>query len=128
MRSIFESISSLVVNRPKLVLGALCLIFIASIVGMSMLKMQTGNETYLDKNTPKGIAFSHYEDTFSQDTLVILIESNDPLNPDVIAYLNKITLGLKNLQYINSVSGIADLVKQANIQQDTKVFTSDKNS
>ena len=98
MRSIFESISSLVVNRPKLVLGALCLIFIASIVGMSMLKMQTGNETYLDKNTPKGIAFSHYEDTFSQDTLVILIESNDPLNPDVIAYLDKITPGLKNLQ------------------------------
>jgi len=114
MRSIFESISSLVVNRPKLVLGALCLIFIASIVGMSMLKMQTGNETYLDKNTPKGIAFSHYEDTFSQDTLVILIESNDPLNPDVIAYLDKITPGLKNLQYINSVSSIADLVKQAN--------------
>ncbi|HPP77681.1 hydrophobe/amphiphile efflux-3 (HAE3) family transporter [Methanospirillum sp.] len=114
MRSIFESISSVIVNRPKLVLGALFLIFIASIIGMTMLKMQTGNETYLDKNSPKGIVFSHYEDTFSQDTLVILIESNDPLSPDVIAYIDEITPGLKNLQYISSVSSIADLVKQTN--------------
>ncbi|HOL41720.1 MAG TPA: MMPL family transporter, partial [Methanospirillum sp.] len=114
MRSIFESISSVIVNRPKLVLGALFLIFIASIIGMTMLKMQTGNETYLDMNSPRGIIFSHYEDTFSQDTLVILIESNDPLSPDVIAYIDEITPGLKNLQYISSVSSIADLVKQTN--------------
>ena len=114
MRSIFESISSLIVHRPKLVLGALTLLFIASLIGMTMLNMQTGSETYLDKSTPRGIAFSHYEDTFSHDTLVILIESNDSLAPDVIAYIDEITPGLKNLQYITSVSSIADLVKQAN--------------
>jgi len=79
-----------------------------------MLKMQTGNDTYLDKTTPKGIIFSHYEDTFSQDTLVVLVESNDPLSPDVIAYLDKITPGLENLQYVSSVSSIVDLVKQVN--------------
>ncbi|QXO95204.1 hydrophobe/amphiphile efflux-3 (HAE3) family transporter [Methanospirillum purgamenti] len=114
MRSIFESISSLIVNKPKIVFGVLFLVFITSVIGMSMLTMQTGNDTYLDKNTPKGIAFSHYEDTFSQDTLVILIESNDPLSPDVIKYLDQISRPLQNLQYISSVSSIADLVKQAN--------------
>ncbi|MDX8551657.1 hydrophobe/amphiphile efflux-3 (HAE3) family transporter [Methanospirillum sp. J.3.6.1-F.2.7.3] len=114
MRSIFESISSLIVNKPKIVFGVLFLVFITSVIGMSMLTMQTGNDTYLDKNTPKGIAFSHYEDTFSQDTLVILIESNDPLSPDVIKYIDQISRPLQNLQYISSVSSIADLVKQAN--------------
>jgi hydrophobe/amphiphile efflux-3 (HAE3) family protein len=114
MRSIFESISSLIVNKPKIVFGVLLLVFITSVIGMSMLTMQTGNDTYLDKNTPKGIAFSHYEDTFSQDTLVILIESNDPLSPDVIKYIDQISRPLQNLQYISSVSSIADLVKQAN--------------
>lgn len=114
MRSIFEGISDIIVNRPKLVLMALVLIFVASILGMTMLKMQTGNETYLDMKSPKGIAFSHYEDTFSQDTLVILVESNDPLNPDVIRYIDQIKEPLQNLGYISSVSSIADLVKQAN--------------
>ena len=114
MRSIFEGISSLIVNRPKLVLGVLFLTFLASLVGMTMLNMQTGSETYLDKSTPKGITFSHYEDTFSHDTLVILIESNDSLSPEIIAYIDEITPGLKNLQYVTSVSSIVDLVKQAN--------------
>ena len=89
MRSIFEGISSLIVNRPKLVLGVLFLTFLASLVGMTMLNMQTGSETYLDKSTPKGITFSHYEDTFSHDTLVILIESNDSLSPEIIAYIDE---------------------------------------
>ncbi len=114
MRSIFESISLVIVTRPRLVLGVLVLLLVASIIGMTMLKMQTGNDTYLDKTTPKGIIFSHYEDTFSQDTLVVLVESNDPLSPDVIAYLDKITPGLENLQYVSSVSSIVDLVKQVN--------------
>lgn len=114
MQFIFNRIADHIVNRPKKVLGVMLALIVISLVGMTMLTMQTGSETYLDKSSPKGVTFSHYEQTFSHDSLVLLIESNDPTSPDVLRYLDQIHDPLLNLQYISSVSSIADLIKQAN--------------
>ncbi len=114
MRSLFESIAEIIVSHPRYVAFVVGTLILLSFLGMSMLHMQTGSETYLDKNSPKGVTYSHYTDTFSQDTLILLIESNDPLSPDVLSYLAYIDRPLGNLQYVASVSSIADLVSQAN--------------
>lgn len=114
MQFIFSRIADHIVNQPKKVLGVMLALIVISLVGMTMLTMQTGSETYLDKSSPKGVTFSHYEQTFSHDSLVLLVESNDPTSPDILRYLDQIHDPLLNLQYISSVSSITDLVKQAN--------------
>ena len=46
---IFSAIAHFVNHRPRLVVGIIGLIFIIAIVGMTMITMQTGNNTYMDK-------------------------------------------------------------------------------
>lgn len=114
MQSFFEQVSGLIVQRPRLLSGAATLLFLLSLIGMTMLEMQTGNETFLDMDSPKGIVYSHYDDTFSQDMLVLLIESDDPLSPEILSYLDRIKGPLERLQYVSSVSLVSDLFIEAN--------------
>ena len=46
---IFDNIARTVNHRPKLVVGIIGVVFIIALVGMTMITMQTGNDTYLDK-------------------------------------------------------------------------------
>ena len=85
-----------------------------SLVGMSMISMATGNDTYLDKNSERGIISNHYSDTFQQSTLVLLFESNDPTSPDVLNYINSIMGPIQKLQYVSGTASVTDVIKEAN--------------
>ena len=84
---IFDNIARTVNHRPKLVVGIIGVVFIIALVGMTMITMQTGNDTYLDKNSPEGIANTQYTNTFAGDSLILIVETSDPLNPQVLNYL-----------------------------------------
>ena len=63
---IFSKIARFVNRRPKLVVGIIGVVFIVALVGMTLITMQTGNDTYLDKNSPEGIANTQYTNTFQR--------------------------------------------------------------
>ena len=87
---IFSTIARFVNRRPKLVVGIIGVVFIIALVGMTMITMQTGNDTYLDKNSPEGISNNQYTNTFAADSLILIVETNDPLNPQVLDYLDRL--------------------------------------
>ncbi|MDD1729654.1 MAG: hydrophobe/amphiphile efflux-3 (HAE3) family transporter [Methanospirillum sp.] len=114
MRSFFSSVADLVVYRPRLLSKIILVLMLISLVGMSMISMATGNDTYLDKNSERGIISNHYSDTFQQNTLVILFECNDPTSPDVLEYIDSIMGPIRNLQYVSGTAAVTDVIKQAN--------------
>ncbi|MFH0968511.1 MAG: hydrophobe/amphiphile efflux-3 (HAE3) family transporter [Methanobacteriota archaeon] len=114
MRSFFSSVADLVVYRPRLVSEVFLVLMLISLVGMSMISMATGNDTYLDKNSERGIISNHYADTFQQNTLVLLFECNDPMSPDILNYIDSIMGPIKKLQYVSGSSSITDVIKQVN--------------
>lgn len=112
--SLFSGVADLVVNRTSLVLKISLLLMVVSIIGMMSISMATGNSTYQDENSESGIISNHYSDTFSQSSVILLVECDDPTSPEVLKYLDSIKEPIKNLQYISSVSSVADLFKEAN--------------
>ncbi len=111
---IFSSIAQFVNHRPRLVVGIIGLIFIIAIVGMTMITMQTGNNTYLDKNSPEGIVNTQYTNTFNADSIILIVKTSDPLNPQVLAYLDRLEGDIRQQQNIASVSSIVDILKSEN--------------
>ncbi len=111
---IFDAIARMVNHRPKLVVGIIGVVFIIALVGMTMITMQTGNDTYLDKNSPEGIANTQYTNTFNADSIILIVKTSDPLNPQVLAYPDRLEGDIRQQQNIASVSSIVDILKSEN--------------
>jgi hydrophobe/amphiphile efflux-3 (HAE3) family protein len=111
---IFSTIARFVNHRPKLVVGIIGVVFVIALVGMTMITMATGNDTYMDKNSPDGIANNQYTNTFSADSLILIVETGDPLSPDVLNYLNRLEGDIRQQQNIESVSSVVDILKSEN--------------
>ncbi len=111
---IFSTLARFVNHRPKLVVGIIGVVFVIALVGMTMITMATGNDTYMDKNSPEGIANNQYTNTFSADSLILIVETSDPLSPDVLNYLNRLEGDIRQQQNIASASSIVDILKSEN--------------
>ncbi|MFH0967673.1 MAG: hydrophobe/amphiphile efflux-3 (HAE3) family transporter [Methanobacteriota archaeon] len=112
--SAFSGLADLVINRTNLILKVSLILMVVSIIGMMSLSMATGNSTYQDEDSESSVISNHYSETFSQESIILLIECNDPTSPEVLKYIDSLKKPIKNLQYISSVSSIADLLKEAN--------------
>jgi predicted RND superfamily exporter protein len=109
---IFEGIARTINKRPLLVAVLVFALFCVAIYGTTQLTMQTGWETYLDKTSEKGVIYSEYQDNFPSDsTIILIIESSDPLNPAILSYIDDLETDLLQQQNIKGTQSIVD-VKQ----------------
>ena len=110
----FDALASLIVTRPKQLAVLFCLLLIVALYGMTMITMATGTDTYLDKDTRRGMLLDKYTKTFQSDSVLILIESDDVMSPDVLKYIDRLQKDLVQERYVTGASGISDLVKDQN--------------
>ena len=110
----FEALASLIVTRPKQLAVLFCLLLVVAIYGMTMITMATGMDTYLDKDTRRGMLLDKYTKTFQSDSVLILIESDDVMSPDVLRYIDRLQKDLVQERYVTGASGISDLVREQN--------------
>jgi len=109
--SVFEHIARAINKYPRHVAALVALVFLISLYGMTTITMETGASTYLNSDSPKGILYNHYIDTFQSDSIILIIETNDPLNPDVLSYIDRLETTIRQQQNIKSVGSITDLLK-----------------
>jgi len=114
IEQIFSTIARFINHRPKLVVGAVAVVFAIALLGMTMITMATGTDTYLDKNSPTGIATNEYADTFSGGTLILVVETSNPLDPAVLKYLDQLEDDIRQQQNIAGASSVVDILKQMN--------------
>ncbi len=111
---IFSAIAHFVNRRPKFVVALIGIIFIIALVGMTMITMATGNDTYLNKNSPEGIINTEYTNTFSKDALILIIQTSDPLSPAVLSNMDRLESDIQQQKHISSTSSVVDILKQEN--------------
>ncbi|MFA7694913.1 MAG: hydrophobe/amphiphile efflux-3 (HAE3) family transporter [Methanoregula sp.] len=111
---IFSTLAQWVNRRPQRVIGIIAVVFIIALIGTTMITMQTGTDTYLDRQSSLGITNKHYTDTFAADSLILIVETSDPLNPDVLNYLDRLEGDIRQQQNIAGASSIADVLKSMN--------------
>ena len=114
MPSLFSRIADQIVQRPGTLSKIILVLMVASLIGMTMVTMETGNSTYMDVESPNGILLEHYTKTFQKETVILLVESDDSSSPGLLKYLDSLETPLKNLQYVNSVTSITDIIKSLN--------------
>nr|WP_319377016.1 hydrophobe/amphiphile efflux-3 (HAE3) family transporter [uncultured Methanoregula sp.] len=111
---IFEGIAHTIIKRPKLVAVFVLALFCVGIYGMTMLSMQTGWETYVDKNSAAGAIEQKYNEEFKSDTIIFIVEAGDPLSPEVLSYIDTLEKNLKQQQNVKSVQSITDVLRAYN--------------
>jgi len=114
IQQIFEGIANTIIKRPKLVAGFVLVLFCFGLYGMTLLTMQTGWETYVDKNTPAGAIEQKYNADYKSDTIIFIIEAGDPLAPEVLSYVDNLETDLGQQQNVKSVQSITDVLKAYN--------------
>ncbi|HVP50417.1 MAG TPA: hydrophobe/amphiphile efflux-3 (HAE3) family transporter, partial [Candidatus Bathyarchaeia archaeon] len=112
--TIFSGIAHTVNRRPKLVVGLIGVIFVIALVGMTMITMQTGNDTYLNKNSPEGEINTEFTNTFNQDSLILIIETSDPVSPAVLNYMDRLETDIRQQQHITGATSVVDVLKEEN--------------
>lgn len=110
----FGKLAKVINHHPRSIACIIGLVFIVALYGMTLITMETGNDTYLDKDSPAGVLNNHYTDEFSSSVLVLIVETNDPLDPVTLKYLDTLEGDIRQQQNIVSCSGIVDLLKTAN--------------
>jgi uncharacterized protein len=111
---IFSSVARFVNRRPRVVVGIIGLVFIIAIVGMTMITMQTGNDTYMNRNSPEGIANTQYTETFNTDSIILIVETGNPLDPNVLNYIDRLERNLRQQQHISGAASVVDILKSEN--------------
>ena len=114
MRNPYEWLAATVNDHTWAVAGVAGAIFILALFGLSMVTMETGDDTYIDKNTPRGALLAHYKDTYGSDAIMLIYEADSVRSPDALRYIDHLQEDLRNERYVDSVSGVVDLLKQAN--------------
>ena len=114
IQQIFEGIANTIIKRPKLVAVFVLALFCIGLYGMTTLVMQTGFETYIDKDTPAGALQVKYNADFTSSAIIFIVEAGDPLSPEVLSYVDNLETDLRQQQNIESVQSITDVLKAYN--------------
>lgn len=114
MKNPFAWLAGEITTRPLAVAGAAVIVFLVMLYGVSLLSMQTGTDTYLGKDTPRGALLAHYTDTYGSDALMLIFETNDIRDIGTLKYIDTLEADIANEQSVERVSGIVDLLKQGN--------------
>jgi hydrophobe/amphiphile efflux-3 (HAE3) family protein len=114
IQQIFEGIAKTIIMRPKLVACLIFVLFCMGLYGMTLLTMQTGWETYVDKDSPAGAIQEKYNEDYKSDAIILIIEAGDPLAPEVLTYIDNLETDLKQQQNVKSIQSITDVLKAYN--------------
>ncbi|MGC9434782.1 MAG: efflux RND transporter permease subunit [Methanomicrobiales archaeon] len=114
MKRLYARIADGICARPAVIAIAFMMVFLAALYGMGQTTMETGMDTYIDVDTPRGSLLKTYTDTFSSDSIMVLVETDNVLDPDVIRYIDRLISDMSDEQYISGTLSIASLFRQAN--------------
>jgi len=110
----YEWLADRIVAHPRVVGAVAVLVFVVALFGLTLVSMESGEDTYIDKTTSRGALLAHYTDTYQSDAIMIIFESDDILDVQYLNYIDQLQKDLSDEQYVVGVSGLVDMLKQAN--------------
>ncbi len=114
MRSPYEILVNAIEKRPVLVFTIFIAMMLAALAGTSLVSMETGSDTYMDRNSERGILLDKYTKGFGSQSIMLLVEGDNVLDPAVLHYMQRLQEDVARQRYIAGVTGVADLVTQGN--------------
>lgn len=114
MKNPYKWLAAAINDHTRVVAVVALALFVLASFGLSMVTMETGDDTYIDKTTTRGALLAHYKDTYGSDAIMLVYEADNVKNPDILRYIDHLHEDLRNERYVDTVSGVVDLLKEAN--------------
>lgn len=111
---LFQGVASAVLRYPVHIALLIAALFVIGAIGMTGVTMESGSNTYLDKSTKEGIIYDSYSESFLSDSVVLLIRCDDPLDPDLLLFLDRLEGEIREVRNVDSVQSLADVLMQMN--------------
>jgi hydrophobe/amphiphile efflux-3 (HAE3) family protein len=109
----FEGLAGLINRRPALVALLVLAIFVTGIAGMTRLTMESGWKTYINEDSEKGVVYGEFVENFQADTIILIIESANPLDTGVLDYVDRLEMDIGQQKNIGSTLSVVDVLKAA---------------
>lgn len=125
MTKIFKSIGSLIERKPFKTLLLTLLIIASMIAGATQMRLATGNETLVQAANPVLISNKTMEESFGGDSILILLESQDPKELLSLGNITKLYEIEKELSYETNIFSIispATIVHQIANKQSIEII------
>ncbi|MDY0266176.1 MAG: RND family transporter [Methanimicrococcus sp.] len=114
LQSLFEKMGHFAeANRWLVFIGFILLIFVA-IYGATGITMNSGMDTYIQKDSEMYQDLDHYNQMFSEENIVIMIEGANVKDPAVLKATERLEEMLSNVSGVNSVISPAMILKATN--------------
>jgi len=114
IQQIYEGIARTIVRHPKWVAALVLVIFCIGLYGTTQLVMQSGWETYVNKDSAAGAVQQRYNEDYQANVVILIIEAADPLSPETLTYIDTLEKDLGQQQHVRSVGSITDVLKAYN--------------
>jgi hydrophobe/amphiphile efflux-3 (HAE3) family protein len=114
MRSPFTLLAHQVNDHPRVVAVLIGIVLAVSLYGMTLTRMDSGADSYLDPSTPFGVSYDQYSSTFGSSLVVLLVESGDVYSLDQVQYVESLEAEIRKVEHVRSVVSIADVITAAN--------------
>jgi len=114
VRSPYSYLADIITRHPRIIAILLVCILLVSMYGMTKITMETGTDTYIDKDTQKGALLKDYTDTFQSPLIMVIYETPDLLDPDTLEYIEFLQENVARQQGIKNVFSVIDIIKIGN--------------
>jgi len=114
MKTAFAVLGKIIVDRPYLAAGLVVSLMVFSLCGVSSIRMETGLETFVDTDSPEGVLLDHYTSTFGADSIILIVESGDVLNPEILTYVDSLATDIANEQGVDGTQSLPAAIRSVN--------------
>lgn len=114
MKTTFAHLGRVIADRPYLFAGLILSLILFSLYGASSIRMETGPETFVDMDSPEGVLLDHYTETFGADSIILIIESGDVLDPDVLDYVDHLATDISNERGVDGTRSLPAAIRSVN--------------
>jgi len=114
MREAFGLLGRFTTAHPALAAGFICAVLLLGMGGVSQMKMQTDAFTFIRADSPDGVLFDAYSETFGTEQIIVAVYADDILEPEVLAYMDRIGTSLLREDDVARVGGTCAVVCAAN--------------
>ncbi|MBO4302649.1 RND family transporter [Methanosarcinaceae archaeon] len=114
LRDLFGKLGIFIHDNRWAVFFIFILMIFVSILGASLITMSTGMDTYVSKDSKMYQDLDLYKDSFSTESIVVMIEGRDVHDPAVLKAMERTEDLTKNIPGVSSTVSPATLVKAVN--------------
>ncbi|NLI62779.1 MAG: RND family transporter [Methanosarcinaceae archaeon] len=114
LENLFNKLSKAVFKYRFFVILLFIAFIFLSVIGASLIVMETGTDTYIDKESKLFRDSEMYNDLFSSESVVVMVEGQSVTDPNALKAMSRTEDLIREIQGVNSVVSPATVVRGIN--------------